>query len=443
MNRNKLPEEWKVLKFKDCIVQLSTGLNPRKNFSLGHGSIRYITAKNLIGRGEIDFSTSDYIDAEAKKIINKRSKIKTGDVLFSSRAPIGQTYLISTEPSYFDIGESIFSIRANKEVITPEYLCLYLSSDYFVKSASKHVTGSVIQEIRIGNLMETEIVVPPIEMQIRIAECINSIDYKIQLNNRINKKLESMSKTIYDYWFLQFEFPNENGKPYKSSGGKMVWNDELKQEIPEGWNCGNIASLISDEKSGDWGKETLTGNYSENVYCIRGADFPASTGHKDMNAPERWILEKNKWKELDYGDILIEISGGSPTQSTGRVCYINNNYLQRFNKPVITSNFCRALSLKTPEYYSWFYLMWKTLYENDLFFNYESKTTGLKNLLFDTAVNDIKIPLPEKQILNEFAKKINPFYENIQFCCRQNKELANLRDFLLPMLMNGQVTFKA
>lgn len=316
------------------------------------------------------------------------------------------------------------------------YLLRYIDlNKYHIGSSQPLITQSIINDIDVGDI-------PLYENQKRIADFLKNLDSKINVNDNTINNLESFIKTIYDYWFLQFEFQNEECKPYKSSGGKMVWNDELKQEIPEGWNCGNIASLISAEKSGDWGKETLTGNYSENVYCIRGADFPASTGHKDMNAPERWILGKNKWKELDYGDILIEISGGSPTQSTGRVCYINNNYLQRFNKPVITSNFCRALSLKNPEYYSWFYLMWKTLYENDLFFNYESKTTGLKNLLFDTAVNDIKIPIPEKRILNKFAKKINPFYENIQFCCRQNKELANLRDFLLPMLMNGQVTFK-
>ena len=361
---------------------------------------------------------------------------KKGDVLLSAAGTLGKKIVFNGEKAYFQ-DSNIVWLENDESKVLNKYLYYFYDVIKWKKTS-----GSTIDRLYNENILGAEIYYPDMATQKQIVNTLSLLDSKIENNNKIISTLESLAKTIYDYWFLQFEFPNEDGKPYKSSGGKMVWNEELKREIPEGWKCDNIASLISNEKGGDWGKESLTNNYSVNVYCIRGADFPASTGCKDMNAPERWILEKNKWKELEYGDILVEISGGSPTQSTGRVCYVNNNYLQRFNKPVITSNFCRALSLKTPDYYSWFYLMWKTLYENDLFFNYEGKTTGLKNLLFDTAVNEIKIPLPEKRILDKFVEKINPFYENIQFCCQQNKELASLRDFLLPMLMNGQVTFK-
>ena len=158
---NELRNDWQILKFGDCISQLNTGLNPRKNFSLGKGNIKYITAKNLNRYGTIDFSKCDYIDEKAKRIINKRSDIRIGDILFSSRAPIGQCHLIREEPDFYDIGESIFSIRVNPEIILPEYLCLYLASDFYVQSASKHITGSIIQEIRIGDLMNTAIIIEP------------------------------------------------------------------------------------------------------------------------------------------------------------------------------------------------------------------------------------------------------------------------------------------
>ena len=121
---------WPTRKLKDCIVQLNTGLNPRDNFTLGTGKIKYITAKNLTDSGTIDFSSCDYIDAHAKAIIHRRSDIQKGDILFGSRAPIGHCHLITDEPDYFDVGESIFCIRVNKDVILPEYLCLYLSSNY-------------------------------------------------------------------------------------------------------------------------------------------------------------------------------------------------------------------------------------------------------------------------------------------------------------------------
>ena len=414
MNRNKLPEEWKVLKFKDCIVQLSTGLNPRKNFSLGHGSIRYITAKNLVGRGEIDFSTSDYIDAEAKKIINKRSKIKTGDILFSSRAPIGQTYLISTEPSYFDIGESIFSIRANKEVIIPEYLCLYLSSDYFVKSASKHVTGSVIQEIRIGNLMETEIVVPPIEMQIRIAECINSIDYKIQLNNRINKKLESMAKTIYDYWFLQFEFPNESGKPYKSSGGKMVWNDELKREIPEGWKVEPLFQCM--DVTYGYPLSTNFFNQEEGTPVIRIRDIldNSTSAYTTEKIPDKYISESK--------DLLVGMDGNFHMNyccEDGQ--YINQRIVRiREKDNISTMQVCFEIApyIKKKEQ------------------NVARSTVGH---LSDKDLKSIYILNSNN---SHIYKVFNGFLEKICTARKENKKLTALRDFLLPMLMNGQVTIK-
>lgn len=164
---------WRIVKFKDCITQLNTGLNPRDNFTLGNGSIKYITAKNLTKHGRIDFTKCDYIDERAKRIINKRSDIRIGDILFSSRAPIGQCHLIKEEPKSYDIGESIFAIRVNKEVVLPEYLCLYLASDYFVKAASKHTTGSIILEIRVGDLMNTDVIVPPKKVQESIAIITN------------------------------------------------------------------------------------------------------------------------------------------------------------------------------------------------------------------------------------------------------------------------------
>lgn len=189
IKENILNNGWHIIKFSDCIKQLNTGLNPRNNFSLGSGKLKYITAKNLTKFGTIDFSKCDFIDEDAKKIIHKRSDIRRGDILFSSRAPIGHCHLITEDPDFYDIGESIFSIRVNQDVALPEYLCLYLASDYFVKVASKHTTGSIIMEIRISDLMNTEIIIPPREIQKNIAKCLNKIDRKIELNKMVNDYL--------------------------------------------------------------------------------------------------------------------------------------------------------------------------------------------------------------------------------------------------------------
>ena len=189
IKNSKLSNDWHVLKFEDCIIQLNTGLNPRSNFSLGTGNLKYITAKNLTKYGTIDFSKCDLIDENAKRIIHRRSDIKVGDILLSSRAPIGQCHYIKEEPDFYDIGESSFSIRVNKNIVLPEYLCLYLASDFFVKLAAKHTTGSIIQEIRISDLMRTEVIVPPVAIQKSIANCLNKIDRKIEINDKVNDNL--------------------------------------------------------------------------------------------------------------------------------------------------------------------------------------------------------------------------------------------------------------
>lgn len=130
-----------------------------------------------------------FIDEQAKRIIHRRSDIQVGDILFSSRAPIGHCHLICEKPDDYDIGESIFSIRVNRKIILPDYLCLYMASDYFVRMASLHTTGSIIQEIRISDLMDTDVILPPMNEQRRIAECFKKIDRKIALNNKINDNL--------------------------------------------------------------------------------------------------------------------------------------------------------------------------------------------------------------------------------------------------------------
>ena len=142
-----------------------------------------------------------------------------------------------------------------------------------------------------------------------------------------------MAKVIYEYWFVQFDFPDENGKPYKSSGGKMIYNEELKRKIPENWEVGELKFWIDRDKSGDWGKEKSEGNYTEKVSCVRGADINGLNGQGEVKTPERYILSKNSHKILEAGDLIIEISGGSPTQSTGRLGYIIDSTLERFENP--------------------------------------------------------------------------------------------------------------
>jgi type I restriction enzyme S subunit len=286
-----------------------------------------------------------------------------------------------------------------------------------------------------------EIVIPYIkpEFQKEIADLLFIIDDKIKLNNRINLELEAMAKTLYDYWFVQFDFPDKNGKPYKTSGGKMVWNEELKREIPEGWEVQKMAEWLDIDKSGDWGKEETEGNFTKQVICFRGADINGLNGLDELKPPVRWILEKNSFKILKSHDLIIEISGGSPTQSTGRLAFITDATIKRFEHPLICSNFCKPVSMRNKKLLYNFVYYWNSLYDNGIFFGYEGKTSGIKNLLLDSFISSYYTVVPDEKIVEQFYDLMDNIQEKKQTTLAENQKLTELRDWLLPMLMNGQV----
>ena len=251
-----------------------------------------------------------------------------------------------------------------------------------------------------------------------------------------------MAKAIYDYWFIQFDFPNAQGKPYKSSGGKMIWNEDLKREIPKGWSSGKMEEWLSINKSGDWGKEQLEGNYTKKVTCIRGADINGLNGKGECDPQIRYILEKNASKILDTHDLVIEISGGSPTQSTGRLAYITEGTLKRFETPLICSNFCRPVSIKNKKMLYNFFYYWNSLYDNGIFFGYEGKTSGIKNLLLDSFISSYYTVVPDEGVVNRFYDVMEKIQTKKQTGLAENHKLTELRDWLLPMLMNGQLKVK-
>lgn len=275
--------------------------------------------------------------------------------------------------------------------------------------------------------------------QNKIVSVLSSLDSKMELNRKINAELEAMAKALYEYWFVQFDFPNSKGKPYKYSGGKMVWNEKLKKDIPEGWEVKRMVEWISTDKSGDWGKDTPQGNYIQKVCCIRGTDINSLNGLEVSLPPIRYILEKNSFKILNSHDLIIEISGGSPTQSTGRMGYITDDTLKRFDSPLICSNFCKAILIKDKKMLYNFVYYWNSLYDSGAFFGYEGKTSGIKNLLFDSFVNSYWTVVPEESIVNKFYTFMENIQAKKQTVLSENQKLSELRDWLLPMLMNGQV----
>ena len=334
--------------------------------------------------------------------------------------------------------DTIYYTIVNKEKANPLYLYHYLKQ----LDLSYLNSGTGVPSMTFGAYYGIRVNLPSINTQQKIAKVLSDLDAKIELNTKINAELEAMAKTLYDYWFVQFDFTDTNGKPYKTFDGKMVFNEELKREIPEGWEVDVLGSWIGKDKSGDWGKDKDEGNYNQKVYCVRGADINALNGKGELKTPERYILEKNLFKTLDPHDLIVEISGGSPVQSTGRLAYITEETLHRFNAPIICSNFCKAVTLKNDKYFYNFVYLWNAIYVAGVLFGYEGKTSGIKNLLFDSFVNSHQTAIPPIELVEKFYDFMTPIQIKKEKNLKENQQLASLRDWLLPMLMNGQVKVK-
>ncbi len=432
----------KKVKLGDTLLSLKTGLNPRKNFKLNtdNADNYYITVRELSGVNVDFLPQTDKVSSEALLLINNRSNLEVGDVLFSGTGTIGKTAIIKEKPYNWNIKEGVYALKPNKDIIDSNYL-LYLLQEYVKIGAFDGKTaGSTLFSVPMQVLSDFEVVIPSLSKQKSIASILIALDSKIEINKKINQELEQLARDLYNYWFVQFDFPDSKGKPYKSSGGKMVYSKEVKCDIPFGWDVKKVSNIIKVQKSGDWGKEEPQGNYSEKVNVIRGADLNGLLGNQELNSPERYILKKNTNKILEPGDFIIEISGGSPTQSTGRIAYINTEVLEQFDNPVISSNFTRAISVTDPTLWGYFYFTWSSLYDSNVFFGYEGKTSGIKNLLFERFITENSLIIPDYNLLKVFENFTENILKKIQKNNQQSIKLSKIRNELLPMLMNNQVS---
>lgn len=327
------------------------------------------------------------------------------------------------------VSTGFVTIDVDEKIADPIYIYNILRdnkiTDYLGNIADTAVSS--YPSISSNDLRDLEIdILEDLEEQKQIGNFLLSIDKQINTNNEINAELESMAKTLYDYWFLQFEFPNENGKPYKSSGGKMVWNEELKREIPEGWEVKKVLDCSNVVSGYPFKTETYTNEGKYNIYTIGNVQ----DGYIDNTCPNKINFIP---KDLDERcvlrplDIIMSLTG-----NVGRVglVYTKNALLNQRVLKVIPFD----------EYRNFLYL----LFRNSSFINVMQRIasgTSQKNLS-PNQVCDFTFAVPNKEILDLFNKKINGFMEAIVNNLTQNQELALLRDFLLPLLMNGQVTFK-
>lgn len=351
-------------------------------------------------------------------VASEEDYVKPGDLLFvrsnGNKALVGRSLLIeSNEKALF----SGFCIRARfkSDKITPKF-CAYFTKTKTFKDSLAGPAGTNINNLNQGILSDVSIPLFCDLDQANIVRILSDIDEKIDLNNQINAELEKLAKLIYDYWFVQFDFPISaelaaklgnkklEGKPYRQSGGPMVYNEVLKREIPQGWGPRSVGSLLQNEPRT---KKILSSEYSST-----GA-FP--------------IIDQSKDFVCGYTDDEDAVISDQPKivfgDHTRILKYINFPFARGADgTQVLTSN-----EEKIPQE-----LFFQILSSFDLSnYGYARHFKFLKEQI-------VTMPNCYQGVL--FRKRVAPFYTMINHIREENSELENLRDWLLPMLMNGQVT---
>lgn len=360
-----------------------------------------------------------FMEATASdKNINTFS-LKKGDVVVTkdseTRDDIGMAALVYEDLPNTVLGYHCALIRPNDDIDSAylnAYLNSYLGRKHFRNQASGSGQRYTLTKEGLGSI---KIPIIPMNMQKKIGALFSNIDKKIQNNNQSIADLEAMAKLIYDYWFLQFEFPNEKGKPYKSSGGKMTWNDELKREVPEGWSVIKFG-LIADFIKGKIPYTDLSSEKNE-INSEPYITIDVANGAKPMYCnPEKLIPLK--------GETIMVMDGAA----SGDV-YIGNH-------GVLGSTFSKIISKRNDVSDALIYMLL-----NSYSVVYKKANTGSTvphaNPDF---IKQMSIVIPKD--CSNISLQFTTLFKKVENCRKENQKLTSLRDFLLPMLMNGQVTFK-
>ena len=405
----------------DLVDVIGGGTPKTTEESYWNGSIPWLSVKDFCGDKKYVYNTEKSITVEG--LNNSSTKLLHKDnIIISARGTVGELAMIPYDMAF---NQSCFGLipKGNND---PHFV-YYLLKDK-VRSLKSQTQGSVFDTITKATFDRIECADYSEEDQHRIASILSSLDRKIELNNKINADLEEMAQAIFKNWFVDFE-------PFKD--GKFV-DSELGM-IPEGWKIGSYSEMIESLISGDWGKDNPQGNYTHEVACVRGCDFQDINNGVRGKTPQRYILEKNyQAKHLKDKDILVEISGGTATVSTGRTSLVTEELLNKYKHDIVCTNFCKVLR-PLSQFSSYVYYSWKYKYDNDIMFGYENGTSGIKNFAIKDFIEKEPVLIPKEQDIVEFQKIIDNLQKQKQIKGTENTTLSTLRDTLLPRLMSGEL----
>lgn len=364
---------------------------------------KYFLSISSLDNGSLDLSKSAFISDKDFIKWTKRVQPQKGDLLFSYETRLGEAALMHDNLQAC-LGRRMGLLRPKKDKVIPQYLLFAYLSPEFQKVIRKNtIKGATVDRIALNELGNFPIYIPDLKTQQSIAAVLSALDKKIALNKQINARLEEMAKALYDYWFVQFDFPNANGKPYKSSGGEMVFDETLKREIPKGWKPFKLSELVTLST----GKED--------------ANFATEQGIYPFFTCSEKILKCDVYS-FDTQAILL---AGNGTFSVKRFTGRFNAYQRTY-----------VLEPKSKNLYSIVYFV---IIDNVIKFTSGSRGSIIK-FITRGDIENIDVVLPNDIENMRFSEVLYAYLLQAELLEKQNHQLTQLRDFLLPMLMNGQVS---
>ena len=406
------------------------GTPSTSNPDLWGGEIPWISPKDLTGYNSIYISHGE--NFLTPKGLKSGTKLLPKDtVLFSSRAPIGYIAIASNP---ICTNQGFKSIICNKDLITPLFLYYYIKANLdYIKLFG---TGATFPEISGAAMKKIKIQIPSLPIQQKIASILSTYDTLIENNNRRIRLLEQMAENLYKEWFVRFRFPgHEKVETEKSKYGK----------VPSTFKFIKMQEAFDYYIGGGWGEEEKSDEFPKEASVIRGTDFPKIWQYDISTCPRRFHKTKNyKARQLEGGDVIMEISGGTSEQPVGRVVLITQELLDRFeNGKVICASFCKLIRLQkniVSPYYFYYWL--RFLYDTRIIDRYQLQSTGIINFKFEPFLRKGDIMLPPQNIMEKFAKQVGSLHKEMNKLAQQNTLLTRQRDLLLPRLMSGKLEVK-
>ena len=402
--------EWKRHKLGE-LLRVKHGWAFKGEFFSETGIQSILTPGNFYESGGFKANTSKdrfYIGEYPKEYLCSK-----GDLIVAmteqAAGLLGSTAIVPEDNRYLH-NQRIGLISCN-EYLNKDFAYYLFMTQTVRQQISRSASGTKVKHTSPEKIYEVQVYIPKIQTQRNIAKLLTTLDQEIQINNQINQELETMAKTLYDYWFVQFDFPDQNGKPYKSSGGKMVYHPELKREIPEGWGVeklGNI-TICHDSK-----RVPLSSNDRE---LVKG-EIPYYGATGIMDYVNDYIFD---------GDYVLMAEDGSVMTEKG------TPILQRISGKNWVNN--HAHVLEPIKNYSCKLLM-MLLKDVSVM---KIKTGSIQMKINQENMNKIVVPAIPLKLLFEINQKLEVIDKQQLNLIEENKQLTQLRDWLLPMLMNGQV----